>query len=291
MNNFSSVGPPVELLASPWTQTFFDLVGAATEELLIVSPFLTASPLSKVVEIVVGKRPALRRVDLVTNLAVDSLLSGSVDAAAVLHFAQAIPGSCVTYLPGLHAKVYVADDKIAVVTSGNLTNGGLVANHEYGVLLREPLLVRQASADLRQYAALGSEVPLDALAAINQAAQELKGARRQADADVGARLKALFHEKTEAAQLELLKVRAQGKTTHGIFCASVLYLLARHGPLSTGEMHPLVQQMHPDLCDDSVDRIINGVHFGKKWKHHIRGAQVSLRRRGVIQFDGKCWST
>jgi hypothetical protein len=49
-----------------------------------------------------------------------------------------------------------------------------------------------------------------------------------------------------------------------------------------------VQAIHPDLCDDSIDRVIDGEHFGKKWKHQVRSAQSYLKRIGSVQLrDGK----
>jgi len=45
----------------------------------------------------------------------------------------------------------------------------------------------------------------------------------------------------------------------------------------------------PDLCDDDVELVINGEHFGKKWKHQVRNAQQALKRVGRISFDGKRW--
>mgnify|MGYP001617338381 CR=1 FL=1 len=69
-----------------------------------------------------------------------------------------------------------------------------------------------------------------------------------------------------------------------------LYLLQKHGPLTTTQLHPLIQNLHPDLCDDGIDRVIDGVHFGKRWKHMVRNAQQYLKRSGQIRFDGRCWS-
>jgi hypothetical protein len=281
---------PVEFVASPWAAAFYDLVDIAEKELLVASPFISSEPLRKMVEIVKGK-PSFdsMRIDILTNLAVNSLLSGSLEVAALLHLAQAIPNSTVMYLPSLHAKIYVADTKAAVITSANLTNNGLAGNHEYGVLLRDPTLVSKVRIDLTRYAALGNRVSLDTLAALTQAAQKLKSVRQQADKSVEAKLRAVFEQQVEEATLELLRTRAKGKTTHVIFCDTVLYLLEQKGPLKTVELHPLVQQIHPDLCDDTIDRVIDGVHFGKKWKHHVRNAQKSLKRKGLVGFDGKRW--
>lgn len=286
----NAIDTSVELLESPWATTFYDLVSTAEEELLVSSPFISNQPLEKVIEIIENKQSLdSMYVSILTNLAVDSLLQGSVDIAALLHLAQSIPNSTITYLPSLHAKIYVVDNKAAVITSANLTNSGLVVNHEYGVLLRDPTLVSKVRIDLTRFASLGNRVSLDTLAALTQAAQELKATRQKADRSVRAKLRAAFEERTEAAKLELFKARARGKTTHGIFCDTVLYLLEREGPLRTVELHPLVQNIHPDLCDDTIDRVIDGVHFGKKWKHYVRNAQQALKRNGLIGFDGQRW--
>lgn len=59
--------------------------------------------------------------------------------------------------------------------------------------------------------------------------------------------------------------------------------------MSTAELHPLVQALHPDLCDDGVDRVIDGVHFGKRWKHMVRNAQQHLKSQGRIRLEDGRW--
>jgi phosphatidylserine/phosphatidylglycerophosphate/cardiolipin synthase-like enzyme len=286
----STLDAPIELVTSPWMATFYELVGTAEKELLVASPYISNEPLKRIVEIIEDRQsPDGVHVDIVTNLAIDSLLSGTVDVAALLYLAQSIPNSTVTYLPSLHAKIYVADTRVAVITSANLTNKGLAGNHEYGVLLHDPMLVSKVRTDLTKYASLGTLVSLETLTALSQASQKLQVVRQKADSSIKARLRTAFEQQTEEARLELLKARAKGKTTHGMFCDTVLYLLEQKGPLTTVELHPLVQQVHPDLCDDTIDRVIDGVHFGKRWKHFVRMAQQALKRKGLVGFDGQRW--
>ncbi len=281
---------PIELLPSPWATTFYALVSLAQKELLIASPFLSSQPLERIIRIVEDRdMDNSLHVQVVTNFAVDSMLSGSLDVSALLRLAQSIPNSTVTYLPGLHAKIYIADSKAAVVTSANLTSNGLTGNREYGVLLRDASLVSRVREDLTKYASLGNTVSLSTLEALSAAASELKAVRKQVDNSIGAELRAAFEQRTEEARVELLKVRAKGKTTHGILCDTILYLLEQRGSLTTAELNILVQQIHPDLCNDAIDRVIDGVHFGKKWKHYVRTSQVGLRRRGLIERDGRYW--
>jgi len=136
---------------------------------------------------------------------------------------------------------------------------------------------------------VNSKISLDTLTALTVATQELQAIKHRADTSINARLKKAFQERTETAHLELLKARVEGKTTHGLLCDTVIYLLQRHGPLATADLHPLIQQIHPDVCDDTIDRVIGGVHFGKKWKHYVRNAQQALKRQGMIGFDGRRW--
>ncbi len=279
-----------QLISSPWKDTFVKLAGTADQDLLVVSPFISGWPIKAIMEIVQGKEPPTRPViHVVTNLAVDSMLSGSVDVAVLLDLVETLPSSTITYLPSLHAKLYVADTKMAVVTSANLTSNGLVRNLEYGVLLRDQLLVTQIRYDIETFAALGSHISRDKLIALSRATQELRSIRRDSEKSVRKALSEAFRQQVDATTVELLQAQAHGKTTHSIFNSTILYLLEKHGPLATSEIHPLVQQIHPDLCDDSVDRVIDDVHFGKKWKHYVRNSQQALKQRGDIGFDGTLW--
>jgi hypothetical protein len=43
------------------------------------------------------------------------------------------------------------------------------------------------------------------------------------------------------------------------------------------------------MCDDSIDRVIDGVHFGKKWKHMVRNTQQFLKSRREIELREGLW--
>jgi hypothetical protein len=51
----------------------------------------------------------------------------------------------------------------------------------------------------------------------------------------------------------------------------------------------LIENIHPDLCDNTVDRVIDGKRFGKKWKHAVRTAQQQLKREGLVALSGGRW--
>ena len=279
----------VSLVRSPWTETLERLVSLVDENLLIVSPFVKRSAIESVLKQLDPRRRASVTIGLVTDLRPESALAGSMDLEAIADIARSIPAFELTHLPSVHAKVYVADCRMAIVTSGNLTEPGLRGNVEYGVALAEERIVKEVRADFESYASLGAKVSTSDVAALSVEMKDLKVLFQEAQRSIRDRARRAFREKLASTNLRLLRQRAKGKTTHAIFSDTLRFLLAK-GPLQTEELHPLVQLLHPDLCDDSTDRVIDGVHFGKKWKHYVRNAQQYLKRHGEIRFDGERWS-
>ena len=105
--------------------------------------------------------------------------------------------------------------------------------------------------------------------------------RRAARQDLARRLR--------GAEDEVLRARTAGRAPHAIFADAVLHVL-RQGPRTTASIHSAIRAIHPDLCDDSVDRVIDGQRFGKKWKHAVRTAQQHLKKRGDAQYGNGLWS-
>jgi hypothetical protein len=194
----------------------------------------------------------------------------------------------IRFLPSIHAKVYVADDKLAIVTSGNMTASGLRTNYEYGVKIDDTTLVQRIKNDITQYAFLGTKIGQPKLKFLSRVSSELNDIRRQAEKSVKKSLRVEFDRRIGDFEGEIIKARAAGRAPHTIFADAIMYLLARR-PMATGEIHTLIQSIHPDLCDDSVDHVIDGQHFGKKWKHAVRTAQQHLKERGEIELRAGRW--
>jgi PLD-like domain len=279
----------VALVRSPWAENLQELLSLVDQELLIASPFVKRFGTERILA-QLEERHLLEsvRLSLITDLRPESTLGGSMDLDALSELGKKVPGFQLTHLPSVHAKVYVADYKMAVVTSGNLTEPGLRGNVEYGVALSDGILVRQVRSDLEGYASLGAVVSIADVTALAAEMKDLKALYQQAERSVRAQARRAFREKLTSARIRLMRHRAKGKTTHAIFSDTIKFLLTK-GPLRTEELHPLIQLLHPDLCDDTVDRVIEGVHFGKKWKHYVRNAQQYLKRNRVIEFDGSRW--
>lgn len=257
--------------------------------LLMASPYITCRVMNWVGDCL--SRNASRaklQILCLTNLRIDSILSGSLELEGIVQMGRSFPKFSVTHLPSLHAKVFIADDKRAIVTSGNLTDGGLRKNCEYGVAIGAAQIVDEIRRDFEGYAQLGAPVSIDEISAL---ADELAGARAKYQAEsrrLISEIKPRFKIELRSAADRVLRLRAKSDTTQGIFRKTILYLLAKRA-LRTSELNPLIQQIHPDLCDDSIDRVIGGMNFGKKWKHYVRNAQQALKRDGLIVLDGEKW--
>jgi phosphatidylserine/phosphatidylglycerophosphate/cardiolipin synthase-like enzyme len=277
----------MQLLVSPWTRTFDTLVRSIERSALIVSPYITADPLQYFAKHL--KSPGRIQIEILTNLAVDSMIQGSTSPRALVEFSVAVPSTNVRHLPGLHAKVYVADKRVAVITSANLTRGGLRGNYEYGIEIADSATVHEIVTDLEGYGALGAEVSVPELQHLAEAVDDLQGQQSRVMASAKMGLREEFEARVTATQESLLSLRAtSAQSTNAIFSRTILYLLGR-GPLSTQQLNPLVQRIHPDLCDDSVDRVIQGVHFGRRWKHMVRNAQQSLAKQGRVNLQDGRW--
>jgi phosphatidylserine/phosphatidylglycerophosphate/cardiolipin synthase-like enzyme len=280
---------PTSLVRSPWAQPFQQLVSIAQRELLLVSPFIKSESTDQILSNL-QRRGVDKEIHVMvlTNLRPESVLSGSTDVEALSTLSRALPKFDLVHLPSLHAKVYVADDKAAVVTSANLTRPGIGGNLEYGVAFTDRSIVREIRCDFQSYSHLGATVAASDIEVMLRETRDLKAAFTKAEQSIRAEARRTFREKLQAAHIRLLRQRAKGNTTHAILSDTILFLLAR-GPLRTTELHPLIQQLHPDVCDDSIDRVIGGVHFGKRWKHYVRNAQQFLKRTGRISYDGERW--
>ncbi len=211
------------------------------------------------------------------------------DASAISGLVEELDRVEVRFIPGLHAKVYVADEVEAIVTSANMTFRGLRENLEYGVVVKGKATLRKVRADLHAYALLGSQVGLAELRVLRDVAAELSELRRRLEKTLERRLSREFEWRVAEADEKILRIRVGGRSAHAIFCDAILHVL-KDGPRRTAEMHGDIRRLLPDLCDDQVDRVIDGERFGKKWKHAVRSAQQHLKRRGLASYESGFWS-
>jgi hypothetical protein len=277
------------LLRSGWQPALAEVVNNTRNHLVISSPFMTLDGVKFVLANLHSEFREHGQLTVVTNLAPVNMIQGSTDPEAVLAFAHAHQRARIVHLSRLHAKVYVRDKLEAIVTSGNLTNGGLRHNFEYGVLISDPDLASLIQRDVLEYADVGVVVQADQLATYCRAASEAKFAYQEQQRTATKSAQRRFADTLNAANEELIRLRLAGETTNSVFTKTILYVLRKYGSMTTQELHTYVQQLHPDLCDDTIDRVIHGQRYGKKWKHAVRSAQQSLKQGGLIELYGGFW--
>jgi len=255
------------------------MIGRAQERVLAVSPFVTSYGAKLLV-----RECRAGEVLLLTAPSGQALLTGGLEVAALRHVLARAGGAKIRGLRGLHAKVYVADGRQALVTSANLTEPGLRSNYEYGVLISDAAVVSGIERDLNAYWHLGFAVTneiLDAVEGQVQAVWESMSRGRGGEARMRAAARRVDDER--------IRARIRDSSVNAILSETVLGLLRLRGPLSTQDLHPLVQELHPEICDGSVDRVIDGQRFGKLWKHMVRNAQQWLKARGDIVLEAGRW--
>lgn len=270
----------IKLLSGAWRDDLAEVVTSAEHSMLVAAPYIKER---EAVWLCERMRPSLG-VTTLTNVNVDAISSAALDVAALRHLSRASSQARLIALPALHAKVFVADDKAAIVTSGNLTSSGLDHNIEYGVMLYDDDLVPTIRNDILSFATLGSEVPPSVLCEISRLEVELRDIRAKA---IKEGLPAARHRLTEAMQQAhpvFVGVQVGSRTKYAVFGDAIQFILAK-GPMPTTAIHEQAKTLLPDLCDDTKPLIIRGQPYGMAWKHDVRNAQLSLKRRGVIALD------
>lgn len=281
--------PAIQPLKHQWIGEFDSLVRSARDHLMLCAPFVSKHGVSRVREARSGLPPPRNDSLILTDLSPLSVCAGATDPKAVLALGEPLGMIRTVHLPRLHAKVYLADGARAIVTSGNLTLGGLEQNHEYGIDCIDRALAARIERDVTLLASLGCEIDSTALRENCNITDDVRKAcasqMRTASRTATRRLNAALR----AAEDSLIRVRLEHGPVHAVFAKTIAYLLQRHRQLPTSRLHPLIRRMHPDLCDDSIDRVIDGQRFGKKWKHAVRTAQQQLKKRGQITLRDGDW--
>jgi len=279
----------MELIISPWKDKFIEVVSKTKRELFISSPFIDVGAV-ELLSNLIQKRSSVE-LSLITNLTTHTIVNKITDPKALIELYKQFNNVKISSLGKLHAKVYLIDSKIGIITSANLTIGGLVNNFEYGVLINNRSVIRSVKEDMLKYYSLGNILDMNILEKICIELERIEKIKNKTDNIVkNTKLAQLLRKTTDSLNFELLKNRIKGgKTINAIFSETILYLLKKKGPLSTKQIHPLIQAIHPDICDDNIDRVINGQHFGKKWKHLVRSAQQSLKKKGLIFLKNNKW--
>lgn len=117
----------MQLVTSPWRIEFNAFVGGVQNTLRVVAPFYSSEP---VIELL--KRCKGRKKYFLLALE-EQAAKGNFQSISAIRAILKDPKAEVRFIRNLHAKFVVADEQTAIVTSANLTGGGLDNNIEMGV--------------------------------------------------------------------------------------------------------------------------------------------------------------
>ena len=117
----------MEIIKTPWKDKFLELASKSQKSIKITSPFIK----NNICEDMLNITKEGVNIDLITSYKIFNIYSGSLDLDGLEKILN--HNGIIRNYSKLHAKIYLFDDKKAVITSGNLTNGGLLNNFEYGV--------------------------------------------------------------------------------------------------------------------------------------------------------------
>ena len=281
--------PPTVLLARDWNSQLANLIRCASADLLISSPYVTRVGCRFILDNMSGTFRTGGTLRVLTNLSPVNICQGATDPGSLCLLTSELANVETVHLPRLHAKVYVADLESAIITSANLTAGGLQHNYEYGLALRDVEIIQTIRTDILSYAGLGARLGPDELRTYGEIAQRVRETYRSQITAASQSARREFARAVRTADDELVRVQLDQGPMHTVFARTIVYLLGKYGPLSTPQLHASIEQIHPDLCDNTIDRVIDGKRFGKRWKHAVRSAQQHLKGRGIIRLVAGSW--
>src|SRR5690606_23714589 len=106
--------------------------------------------------------------------------------------------------------------------------------------IRDTGLVREIRSDLMEFSELGTIVPptslgqyCDALESLLPSLVSMRGSTEKSVRDS-------FRSLMQPIEDDLLRLRLSHGAVHTVFGRTIEYLLRRHGPLTTIELHPMI---------------------------------------------------
>jgi phosphatidylserine/phosphatidylglycerophosphate/cardiolipin synthase-like enzyme len=166
-----------EIVKNPWDKKLYDLVLQSQKNIKISSPYIS----KEICKNIFKHKNSQTKIQLITDFKINNLINNSLDILALEEFI--INNSLVKSYPSLHAKIYIFDDEKFVISSSNLTFGGLVKNFEYGIFSNDKDFSQNVVNDFNQ--AFADEKTFDINGDnISQAKQIIKNALENSEIDL-----------------------------------------------------------------------------------------------------------
>ena len=138
-------------IKKPSWELFERLVAEARDELLICAPWMSLVCLQRLERILLDTKPAkqLRRIQFWARVA-----DANTDSQGILALIQRLELTGISAVlrdsPLLHAKIYVADQSLAIITSANFSQGGFSDNIEAAVFVDDSAAIAQLASLLAE---------------------------------------------------------------------------------------------------------------------------------------------
>jgi hypothetical protein len=131
----------MKVLKTPWKNELMDLVSSSKKSIKITSPFVKGNICSEIL----SKKNLNVHFELITSFKLLNIYSGSLDLGGLEQIIKS--EGVVKNYSNLHSKIYLFDERKVIISSGNLTSGGLLNNYEYGIYSSDSELVDKVSSD------------------------------------------------------------------------------------------------------------------------------------------------
>lgn len=131
----------MRIIKNPWNELFFYLVQSAENSIKIASPFVKEN----IVAELLSHKKKKTGISLITSFRLMYFFSKASDLNALRLIIAS--GGHVKNFQRLHSKIYIFDDQEVVISSGNLTSGGIINNYEYGILTNDQNATQQVVDD------------------------------------------------------------------------------------------------------------------------------------------------
>jgi HKD family nuclease len=270
---------PMTFLKSPFEKEFRTILGKTQREVVFSSPYINYGGVSILLDSIGNTNG--KSINILTNLSARNIIDNVTQPQALLKMYDAFKETTISSLDKLHAKIYIVDETLAVITSANLTYGGLISNFEYGVLIDDTESIKMIKRDVLDYATLGHIFDKTFITKIYEESQKIKQVQEKPDKERNdSELRLLIEQKKKIDTLFIHRYENK-ETRHGIFVKTVLFLLQKHKQLTIIELYACVKDIHPEMCDDSIE-----YHNEKRWKIEVRQALFFWRKKGMVLGEG-----
>lgn len=135
----------MRILRNPWKEDFLRLVSESNKSIQITSPYIKEDICNDLIRV----KKEQSKIEIYTSFKLMNIYSGSLDLAGLEKIIS--QNGIVKNFPKLHSKIYLFDNERVIITSGNLTNGGLLNNFEYGIYSEDISIINEVSKDFKSF--------------------------------------------------------------------------------------------------------------------------------------------